>query len=113
MSKRRSLRDAFGEQEQGKRSPSESASGSNTVSSETVNPTQQHSPSKAEPVTQKGEVDMVPGKDGEMIPADKPVNMTFTVTAKERYLWTLELKRRGRPAVSVLRETMNRLLEER
>lgn len=56
---------------------------------------------------------MVPGKDGEMIPADKPVNMTFTVTAKERYLWTLELKRRGRPAVSVLRETMNRLLEER
>ena len=61
-----------------------------------------------------GGVEMVPGgRSGEMVPADKPVNMTFTVTAKERYLWTLELKRRGRPAVSVLRETMNRLLEER
>jgi hypothetical protein len=34
-----------------------------------------------------------------MVPAEKPVNMTFTVTAKERYLWTLELKRRGVTAV--------------
>ena len=57
---------------------------------------------------------MVPGgRSGEMVPADKPVNMTFTVTAKERYLWTLELRRRGRSAVSVLRERMNELMEER
>ncbi len=47
-----------------------------------------------------------------MVPADKPVNMTFTVTAKERYLWTLELRRQGRSAVSVLRERMNELMEE-
>jgi len=48
-----------------------------------------------------------------MVPADKPVNMTFTVTAKERYLWTLELKRRGRTAVSVLRDAMEELGERR
>ena len=59
-----------------------------------------------------GEVEMVPGgRSGEPVPADKPVNMTFTVTAKERYLWTLELKRRGRSAVSVLRERMNELMD--
>ena len=52
---------------------------------------------------------MVPGKNGEMVPVQKPVNMTFTVTAKERYLWTLELKRRGLTAVSVLRKTMQRV----
>lgn len=51
------------------------------------------------------------GRSGEMVPADKPVNMTFTVTAKERYIWTLELKRRGRTAVSVLREAMDELME--
>lgn len=56
---------------------------------------------------------MVPGgRSGEMVPADKPVNMTFTVTAKERYLWTLELRCRGRSAVSVLRERMNEMMEE-
>jgi hypothetical protein len=55
---------------------------------------------------------MVPGKGGEMVPATKPVNMTFTVTAKERYLWTLELKRRGRTAVGVLRETMEGMMGE-
>jgi hypothetical protein len=55
---------------------------------------------------------MVPGKNGEMVPAEKPVNMTFTVTAKERYLWTLELKRRGLTAVSVLRETMREMMGE-
>ena len=55
---------------------------------------------------------MVPGKNGEMVPAQKPVNMTFTVTAKERYLWTLELKRRGPTAVSVLRETMEEMMGE-
>jgi hypothetical protein len=47
-----------------------------------------------------------------MVPADKPVNMTFTVTAKERYLWSLELRRRGRSAVSVLRERMDELLND-
>jgi len=65
------------------------------------------------PITGTSEVEMVPGgRSGEMVPADKPVNMTFTVTAKERYLWTLELRRRGRSAVSVLRERMNELTEE-
>jgi hypothetical protein len=60
----------------------------------------------------QGEAEMVPGKNGEMVPAEKPVNMTFTVTAKERYLWTLELKRRGLTAVSVLRETMEKMMGE-
>ena len=49
--------------------------------------------SKNEDQEEAGEV--VPGKGGKMVPAETPVNMTFTVTAKERYLWTLELKRRG------------------
>ncbi len=60
----------------------------------------------------RGETEMVPGKNGEMVLAQKPVNMTFTVTAKERYLWTLELKRRGLTAVSVLRETMEEMMGE-
>ena len=38
--------------------------------------------------------------------------MTFTVTAKERYEWSLELRRRGFSAVSVLRKAMNELLED-
>ena len=63
-------------------------------------------------IVEQGESEMVPGKGGEMVPASKPVNMTFTVTAKERYLWTLELKRRGRTAVSVLRETMEGMMRE-
>ncbi len=67
-----------------------------------------------EPVTGTGEVEMVPGgRSGEMVPTDKPVNMAFTVTARERYLWTLELRWRGRSAVSVLRDRMNELMEER
>ena len=56
--------------------------------------------------------EMVPGKGGKMVPAETPVNMTFTVTAKERYLWTLELKRRGLTAVGVLRETMEGMVGE-
>ena len=56
--------------------------------------------------------EMVPGKGGRMVPAQTPVNMTFTVTAKERYLWTLELKRRGLTAVGVLRETMEEMVGE-
>ena len=57
-------------------------------------------------------MEMVPGRGGKMVPADTTVNMTFTVTARERYLWTLELKRRGRTAVSVLRESMGELMGE-
>jgi hypothetical protein len=63
-------------------------------------------------ITGQGEAEMVPGKNGKMVPAQKPVNMTFTVTAKERYMWTLELKRRGLTAVSVLRETMEEMMGE-
>jgi hypothetical protein len=56
---------------------------------------------------------MIPGgRDGRLVPAESSVNMTFTVTARERYLWTLELKRRGLSAVSVLRQAMNEMLEE-
>jgi hypothetical protein len=54
---------------------------------------------------------MVPVK-GRLVAANTPVNMTFTVTAKERYEWTIALKRRGLSAVSVLREAMNELLAE-
>jgi hypothetical protein len=32
--------------------------------------------------------------------------------AKERYLWTLELKRRGLTAMSVLRKTMQEMIGE-
>ena len=59
-----------------------------------------------------GEVEMVPGRGGKLVAANTAVNMTFTVTAKERYEWSLELKRRGLSAVSVLRKAMNELLEE-
>ncbi len=105
-SKRRhsSLREAFGED------PPRPA-GQRT--SEPVNTVRDASSEERGPITGTGEVEMVPGgRSGEMVPADKPVNMTFTVTAKERYLWTLELRRRGRSAVSVLRERMNELMEE-
>jgi hypothetical protein len=67
---------------------------------------------KAITIRGQGKAEMVPGKNGKMVPAEKPVNMTFTVTAKERYLWTLELKRRGLTAVSVLRETMEEMMGE-
>lgn len=101
-SKRRSLRDAFGDPEARK----------DTGYGEPVNTAQEPSTKSFSPITGTGEVEMVPGGRGEMVPADKPVNMTFTVTARERYLWTLELKRRGCSAVSVLRECMNELMEE-
>ena len=101
-SKRRSLSDAFGDPTTRK----------STTSSEPVNTAQEHNTESFDPITGTGEVEMVPGGRGEMVPADKPVNMTFTVTARERYLWTLELKRRGRSAVSVLRERMNELIED-
>lgn len=105
-SKRRrgSLREAFGEDPPRR---------SERQTSEPVNTVQETSTEDRSPVTETGEVEMVPGgRSGEMVPADKPVNMTFTVTAKERYLWTLELRRRGRSAVSVLRERMNELMEQ-
>jgi len=61
---------------------------------------------------ERQEIEMVPGRGGKPIAANTPVNMTFTVTAKERYEWTLELRRRGLSAVSVLRQAMNELLME-
>jgi hypothetical protein len=102
MAKRRSLSDAFGDPESRK----------STVNSEPVNTARDTNMSRSPAIIATGEVEMVPGgRTGEMVPADKPVNMTFTVTAKERYLWTLELKRRGRTAVSVLRDAMEELGE--
>jgi hypothetical protein len=96
--KRRTLAEAFGE---------ESHSSS---SSETTTPVRGNA--GVEQNKREEEVDVVPCKGGTPIPADTPVNMTFTVTAKERYLWTLELKRRGLSAISVLRRAMDELLEE-
>lgn len=101
-SKRRSLRDAFGDPEVRK----------NPVSGESVNTAQESTTEDLDPITGTGEVEMVPGGRGEMVPADKPVNMTFTVTARERYLWTLELRRRGYTAVGVLRNTLNQMLTD-
>ena len=98
--KRRTLAEAFGEE-------SRSSSGS-----ETTTPVRGNAAADVEQNKREEEVDMVPGKGGAPIPADTPVNMTFTVTAKERYLWTLELKRRGLSAISVLRRAMDELLEE-
>lgn len=105
MSSRRrgSLRDAFGEGTPQRSEPS---------TSKPVNTVREDSITDRGPITETGEVEMVPGGKGEMVPADKSVNMTFTVTAKERYLWTLELKRRGRTAVSVLRDAMDELEEQ-
>ena len=104
--KRRSLAEAFGEGT-GRRSATK------PETSEPVNPaSSEPSIDMVEPRRGSGEVELVPGKGGEMVPANKPVNMTFTVTAKERYQWTLELKRRGRTAVSVLRETMEEMMGE-
>jgi hypothetical protein len=96
--KRRTLAEAFGEE-------SHSSSSSETTSV-------RENAASFEQKKWEEEVDMVPGKGGTPIPGDTPVNMTFTVTAKERYLWTLELKRRGLSAISVLRRTMDELLEE-
>jgi len=80
--------------------------------SKTPNTARNAGKGKAAAITGQGEAEMVPGKNGEMVPVQKPVNMTFTVTAKERYVWTLELKRRGLTAVSVLRKTMQEMMGE-
>jgi hypothetical protein len=101
--RRGSLREAFGEDP-----PQRDSS----ATSDTVNTARETMIGERDPITGTGEVEMVPGgRSGEMVPANKPVNMTFTVSAKERYLWTLELRRRGRSAVSVLRERLNELME--
>jgi hypothetical protein len=104
-SKRRgSLREAFGD---------DPPKRTGQMTGEPVNTARETGAGERGPITETGEVELVPGgRSGEMVPADKPVNMTFTVTAKERYLWTLELKRRGRSAVSVLRERMTELIED-
>jgi hypothetical protein len=96
--KRRTLAEAFGEESHG------------NSSSETTSVRENAAGVEQKKWEEEG--DVVPGKGGTPIPADTPVNMTFTVTAKERYLWTLELKRRGLSAISVLRRAMDELLEE-
>jgi hypothetical protein len=96
--KRSSLSDAFGDV------PSRTtAEGSGTATP--VGESKRHKP-------ETGESEMVPAKGGRLVAANTPVNMTFTVSAKERYEWSLELKRRGLSAVSVLREAMNELLRD-
>ena len=101
--RRGSLREAFGD---------DPPKRTGQTTGDPVNTARETSTGQRAPITGTGEVEMVPGgRSGEMVPADKPVNMTFTVTAKERYLWTLELRRRGRSAVNVLRERMNELME--
>ena len=75
-------------------------------------PSRRESRSRVSQETEHAEREMIPVKGGRLVAANTPVNMTFTVTAKERYLWSLALKRRGLSAVSVLREAMNQLLIE-
>jgi hypothetical protein len=96
--KRSSLSEAFGDV------------ASRTESKPTKTETQGHDKSQKPHVAPGAE--MVPVKGGRLVAANTPVNMTFTVTAKERYEWSVELRRRGLSAVSVLREAMNELLLE-
>jgi hypothetical protein len=96
--KRSSLSEAFGDVSS--RTKAE-ASGTETP----VGESKRHKP-------ETGDGEMVPVKGGRLVAADTPVNMTFTVSAKERYEWSLELRRRGLSAVSVLRDAMNELLLE-
>jgi hypothetical protein len=106
MSKRRSsLAQAFQGSMGRQDSKTETTPTSNQASHEPVKP---ESP---QPMITSGEIEMVPGPKGQRVPADQPVNMTFTVTARERYLWNLELSRRGMTGVSVLRRALNALLE--
>lgn len=95
--KRSSLSEAFG----GVASRSEGLASATEI--------EEHSTSQK---SDTGQIEMVPAKGGRLVAANTPVNMTFTVTAKERYEWSLELKRRGLSAVSVLRKAMNELLED-
>ncbi len=106
MSKRRSsLAQAFQGSMGRQEGKTDAIPSSNQISHEPVKP---ESP---QPMITSGEIEMVPGPKGQKVPADQPVNMTFTVTAKERYLWNLELSRRGITGVSVLRRALNNLLE--
>jgi hypothetical protein len=98
--KRRTLAEAFGDE------------GHSSSSSETSTPVRGNAAGVEQNKREEEQVEVVPGKGGTPIAADTPVNMTFTVTAKERYLWTLELKRRGLSAISVLRRAMDELVEE-
>lgn len=108
MAKRKSLADAFAGSNL-KQSEASTGSQQENTESQDGNNVLQHT---TEPMISHAEVEMVPGGRGKMLPADTPVNVTFTVTAKERYLWNLELSRRGRTGVSVLREAMRKLLED-
>ena len=95
--KRSSLSDAFGDvAARRKRTPS-------------ATETQEERDADQQPAAAP-EVEMVPVREGRLVAGNTPVNMTFTVTAKERYEWSLELRRRGLSAVSVLRKAMNELL---
>ena len=82
----------------------------NPLNSETVNMGIKEQGTKPQIVRE--EVETVPGPRGQRLPADAPVNLTFTVTAKERYLWNLELTRRGATGVSVLRRAMQAFVDE-
>jgi hypothetical protein len=53
----------------------------------------------------------VPYKSGR-IRADRPVVLSFRVTAKERYLWSLAVAKRGTTMSDVLRTAFGALLEE-
>lgn len=57
------------------------------------------------------EVAYVPHKNG-LVRADKKVVVTFQITARERYLWSLEATRRGRTMTDIVRAAFNALLEE-
>lgn len=53
----------------------------------------------------------VPHKNGR-IRADRSVVVSLRVTAKERYLWSLEVAKRGTTVTDIVRAAFNRLLEE-
>jgi hypothetical protein len=94
-----------------RRSLSEAFEGAAPRRRNTIQETQQEQHDTTRPPDTR-EVEMVPGRGGKLVAATTPVNMTFTVSAKERYEWTIELRRRGLSAVSVLRDAMNSLLED-
>jgi len=55
------------------------------------------------------ELKSYPGPKGRRVPADFPVNLSFTLTAKERYDFTLAMKKRGITATQFLREIIENL----
>lgn len=50
-----------------------------------------------------------PGPKGRKVPAYFPVNMTFTITAKERYDLNLAMRKRGTTATQFLRDRIAEL----